>query len=120
MRLLNTKSLMVEEFPEKDVSKFAILSHTWQPKEITIQHIQSDKAAELTRFEKIQKSCSFAEHNEYSHIWIDTCCIDKSISAEFIRSAQLDVSMVHGIVIVFRESGRGPFRVWEAGRAMLP
>ena len=36
----------------------------------------------LLGYEKIVKSCEIARRDEYEYIWIDTCCIDKTNSAE--------------------------------------
>ncbi|RSM15907.1 hypothetical protein CEP52_000496 [Fusarium oligoseptatum] len=72
MRLLNTRTLELETFgagPEK----YAILSHTWGSDEVL-------RMAKVTARSK--KACEKALDRGYDHIWIDTCCIDKSSSAE--------------------------------------
>ncbi|KAK4220914.1 hypothetical protein QBC38DRAFT_157642 [Podospora fimiseda] len=89
MRLLNTETLLIENFFEGSIPKYAILSHTWGEEEVTFQDIQllnHDGAGELVRqmkgFSKVKNSTKFAKDFGYNYIWIDTCCIDKTSSAE--------------------------------------
>ncbi|KAK4625419.1 Vegetative incompatibility protein HET-E-1 [Fulvia fulva] len=69
MRLLHVAALLesgrleLEEFIGSDVPSYAILSHTWGHDEVLYSDIASGRA-----------------HTE--HVWIDTCCINKSSSAE--------------------------------------
>ncbi|THV01327.1 HET-domain-containing protein, partial [Dendrothele bispora CBS 962.96] len=88
MRLLNTETLEVEEFLN-DIPIYAILSHTWERDEITFRDIQdlqkAKKKAEIhgkAGWSKIEKACEFVRKFRFKWIWIDTCCIDKSSSAE--------------------------------------
>ncbi|KAL8894451.1 MAG: hypothetical protein Q9207_008500 [Kuettlingeria erythrocarpa] len=39
-------------------------------------------AKDFRGYEKIKQSCALAHSQGYQYIWIDTCCIDKSSSAE--------------------------------------
>jgi hypothetical protein len=41
-----------------------------------------ERAKEKKRFDKISKACDQALQDELEYIWIDTCCINKSSSAE--------------------------------------
>jgi len=88
MRLLNTTTLRVEQAKseivanEKPPLKYAILSHTWGEDEVIFQDMQAEVQKDSPRFSKIVKSCELAKNDGYDYIWIDTCCIDKSSSAE--------------------------------------
>jgi hypothetical protein len=92
MRLLNTTTKRLHVFMGDDVPKYAILSHTWGAVEITLQaleahHQNPESATDVgsetkIAFDKIHKSCDIALQNGYHFIWIDTCCIDKTSSAE--------------------------------------
>ena len=79
MRLLNARTLQLEEVFDESTNEYAILSHRWEDGEVKFGDIQEKaKAAKLTGFEKIERSCAQAVKDGYSYIWIDTCCIDKS------------------------------------------
>lgn len=83
MRLLNTQTLELAEFFEANVPEYTTLSHTWGHDEVTYQHIQSlGVAREMQGFAKIEGACRLAASEGFKYIWIDTCCIDKSSSAE--------------------------------------
>ncbi|KAK0754413.1 heterokaryon incompatibility protein-domain-containing protein [Schizothecium vesticola] len=93
MRLLNTTTKRLHVFLGDDLPAYAILSHTWGPLEITLQALEahhqnpSTSSTDVTpetksAFDKIHKSCGIALQNGYNYIWIDTCCIDKTSSAE--------------------------------------
>jgi hypothetical protein len=84
MRLINTTTLRLEEFTENVVPSYAILSHTWGDTEVTFQDIDLLKNYETSglRARKIRYCCKQARGDGLSHAWVDTCCIDKSSSAE--------------------------------------
>ena len=83
MRLLHTKTLEFHEFHQSQLPKYAILSHTWRyGKEVSLQEMLS-KDRELKKgFAKIKITCSVALMDDLDYAWVDTCCIDKSSSAE--------------------------------------
>ncbi|KAK0641893.1 heterokaryon incompatibility protein-domain-containing protein [Cercophora newfieldiana] len=86
MRLINVNSLEVEVFLGSNVPKYAILSHTWESEEVSLQQWTS----RLTRlrklrsagFNKIRSACKQASRDGLRYLWADTACIDKSSSAE--------------------------------------
>lgn len=88
MRLLSTKDFTFHEFPEDAVPTYAILSHTWDGNEVTLQDMQQPNARKILQssnppnksWKKIKDACSMAKG--YLYIWIDSCCIDKTNSAE--------------------------------------
>jgi hypothetical protein len=101
MRLLHTTRLKLTQFtesrssgmlvdtdvgagPEYTVPRFAILSHTWEDEEVVFEDIKGDQSIAKSKFgwEKIRQSCKLARNQGYEWIWIDTCCIDKTSSAE--------------------------------------
>ncbi|KAH7257001.1 heterokaryon incompatibility protein-domain-containing protein [Fusarium tricinctum] len=84
MRLINTHTLQLEFFAG-GAHQYAILSHVWGSDEVSFQDMTSvdpDEALELSRYSKLRESCKMARLLKYDYIWIDTCCIDKSSSAE--------------------------------------
>jgi hypothetical protein len=82
MRLLNTFTLVVEEFFSEDVPEYVILSHTWEQEEVTLQDLRSGRAADKIGYAKIKGCCQKARRDGFTYCWIDTCCIDKTSSAE--------------------------------------
>ncbi|THU87812.1 HET-domain-containing protein [Dendrothele bispora CBS 962.96] len=82
MRLLNTHTYRVEEFLT-NTPKYAILSHTWGKDEVTFQDTQNlDVAKVKAGWSKVENACTYVRKYKFDWIWIDTCCIDKSSSAE--------------------------------------
>ncbi|KAI1033561.1 hypothetical protein LB505_012975 [Fusarium chuoi] len=83
MRLLDAKTLEVVEFMDHNVPKYVILSHTWiTGQEVTLQDMHNKKGMERSGYEKIRQACALALKNGYGYAWVDTCCIDKTSSAE--------------------------------------
>jgi hypothetical protein len=92
MRLLNTESLELRFFMPSSVPDYVILSHRWNAQsseecsfEDMTKTLISDPncpARKKQGFLKIQGACRLALQDQYSWIWIDSCCIDKSSSAE--------------------------------------
>jgi hypothetical protein len=91
MRLINTETLHFEEF-DRDIPPYAILSHRWEEEEVAF----ADYLAQLavlasggTRkkgFGKIELCVKQARFDGLSYCWVDTCCIDKSSSAELTEA----------------------------------
>lgn len=82
MRLLNVQTLELEQFLGNNTPPYAILSHTWGVEEVTFHDLSSSKYQHLQGFKKIQGCCKICRQEGYRYVWIDTCCIDKSSSAE--------------------------------------
>lgn len=93
MRLINTYTLETIEVDNGEKIPYAILSHRWDAKheELSYQEIMNVNFSQDTKqkagFEKLRKTCEIAR-TEYSqkYVWIDTCCIDKSSSAELSQA----------------------------------
>lgn len=85
MWLINTRSLALEEISDPASVDYAILSHTWENDEISFQDIRSPNANDVRQkagFAKVAKTCELARQRHIDFAWVDTCCIDKSSSAE--------------------------------------
>ncbi|KAH8879042.1 HET-domain-containing protein [Thozetella sp. PMI_491] len=86
MRLLNAKSIALEAFPDdREIPPYAVLSHTWGDEEVTFQemtHGDMDTLKAKQGFTKIRGCCQKALGDGLHYVWVDTCCIDKSSSAE--------------------------------------
>ncbi|KAK7181529.1 hypothetical protein DPSP01_008925 [Paraphaeosphaeria sporulosa] len=89
MRLINCATLGFEEFIGKQVPPYLILSHTWETYEISYKdycNIDDLRQESGLHVEKILKTCDIAKEKGYEYVWIDTCCIDKSSSAELTEA----------------------------------
>ncbi len=96
MRLLNTRTLDLEDFITVDQTPlYAILSHTWGADEVTFKDLRSGRPEEYQQkqgWRKITESARYASSRGWSHIWVDTCCIDKSDITELSEAIN---SMFH-------------------------
>jgi hypothetical protein len=86
MRLLNTKTLQLQEFYGDIPERFAILSHRWGDNEVSFQDLTNRRNFHSAGFAKIENFCAYAALRGFSWAWCDTCCIDKSSSAELTES----------------------------------
>ncbi|KAL9596805.1 MAG: hypothetical protein Q9219_005564 [cf. Caloplaca sp. 3 TL-2023] len=82
MRLLDTATIELHEFYGDSIPDYAILSHTWGPEEVTYQLLTEPEAQNRAGYTKITACCKLAAAQGWKHVWIDTCCIDKTSSAE--------------------------------------
>ena len=82
MRLLNIETLRLETFYGSDVPEYIALSHTWGDDEVTFQDLETDLGRKKKGWIKIFGSAKEAKKYCCKYVWVDTCCIDKSSSAE--------------------------------------
>ena len=92
MRLLSTDRAELHDFaaPEDVPGGYAILSHVWGKQEQSFQDIKllaeavqgTSESPRDRAGSKIRACCELAEKHGYRWVWIDTCCIDKTSSAE--------------------------------------
>lgn len=88
MHLINVSTFELEAFVDADQvpGGYAILSHRWEQEEVLFKDITDDarrlRMRNLKGWYKIQKCCEQAAHERLRYAWVDTCCIDKSSSAE--------------------------------------
>lgn len=102
MRLIHTKTYQLKEFTGHELPQYAILSHTWgkDEDEVTYKDLAADhKPLQLQQGNfgaigpwqkpgayKILGCCAVASHEGFQWLWADTCCIDKSSSAELTEA----------------------------------
>ena len=82
MRLLHTSSISLYEFYGDTTPPYAILSHTWGEEEVSFQELARPESKRLAGYQKIIRCCKLARWHGWKYVWIDTCCIDKTSSAE--------------------------------------
>ncbi|UPK97392.1 hypothetical protein LCI18_008327 [Fusarium solani-melongenae] len=76
----NRESVVVQLLSE--IVQYAILSHRWLPKDEPTFRDMIDGTAKGLGREKLWNFCDMARTHEIMFAWSDTCCIDKSSSAE--------------------------------------
>ncbi|XP_014552615.1 hypothetical protein COCVIDRAFT_47896, partial [Bipolaris victoriae FI3] len=87
MRLLQIRGCdelsLVERLPD-DLPPYAILSHTWGPsnEEVTYQDLLDGRGKEKVGYRKLILCGRQAAQEGFQYFWVDTCCIDKTSSAE--------------------------------------
>jgi hypothetical protein len=103
MRLINTKTLELEVFYDSEIPRYAILSHRWEGKELTLKELRGSpdqwkgREVSLQGFEslslkarqqvpKVATFCQKVLSYGLQWAWVDTCCIDKTSSAELSES----------------------------------
>lgn len=100
MRLVNTSTGRLDEFFDTQRPSYAILSHTWGKEELsyfdllyltssfppdaigTVQALLRSPRRDSEGYLKLEACCRVAKSRGFDWVWIDTCCIDKSSSAE--------------------------------------
>ncbi|KAF2626521.1 hypothetical protein BU25DRAFT_313031, partial [Macroventuria anomochaeta] len=59
-----------------------VLSHTWGEEEVPYQDYIGTQCQGMKSYDKIDQACRKAAGHSILWAWADTCCIDKSNSAE--------------------------------------
>jgi len=98
MRLLHVSTRELHEF-SSDPPPYAILSHTWGKEEVTFEDLGKPNHTSklgvkmgkpiytsMLGYKKIDGCCKRAQLDNIKWVWIDTCCIDKSSSAELTET----------------------------------
>lgn len=87
MHLLNTTTFTFGEFFDSQVPVYCILSHRWGNDEVDHAQIRDQRVRPETQgYRKVYGACQLASQREFDWIWIDTCCIDKTSSAELTEA----------------------------------
>lgn len=87
MILINTCTLQLHHIPELRQTRYAILSHTWGDEEVSYRDFSNlEGAKSKSGYDKIVRTCELAASRGLRYAWIDTCCIDKSSSAELTEA----------------------------------
>lgn len=91
MRLLkigSNGSFGLVEFTGDVVPPYAILSHTWgaDAEEVTFQEVTAGLGQQKSGYRKLVFCGTQALQDGLQYCWVDTCCIDKSSSAELTEA----------------------------------
>ena len=79
---LDSGKLTLIDTQGKRAPRYAILSHRWQSEEVLFTDIERGMSVERHGIEKVKGAVRQALRDGYDYLWIDSCCIDKSSSAE--------------------------------------
>jgi hypothetical protein len=86
MRLLNARTIELVQFLPGQIPPYAILSHTWSidpDEEVLFPDVGKEEAKQKRAYQqKVLPTCRKALELGFGYVWIDTCCIDKTSSAE--------------------------------------
>jgi hypothetical protein len=97
MRLLQYKNdddITLSEYYGSEVPRYAVLSHRWgrDSEEVTFRNLEDGSGRYKFGYRKILFCGRQAARDGLRFFWIDTCCIDKSSSAELSEAIN---SMFH-------------------------
>ncbi|KAH9890806.1 heterokaryon incompatibility protein-domain-containing protein [Xylariomycetidae sp. FL2044] len=102
MWLINTNKLELEQTFEPDGKRYAILSHTWEDEEVTFQDFALlGQASTKKGLTKIYQTCAIARSRGLDYAWVDTCCIDKTSSAELTEAINSMFQWYRGSEVCF-------------------
>lgn len=79
---LESGHLALRTFSGTDIPRYAILSHRWTDDEVLFKDVEDGTSADRRGYLKLRGAISQARAEGFAYLWDDTCCIDKSSSAE--------------------------------------
>jgi len=84
LRLEDDGEFSLVEFVSKNIPRYAVLSHTWgaDDEEVTFKDLVDGAGKSKAGYKKIRFCGKQAANDDLQFFWVDTCCIDKSSSAE--------------------------------------
>lgn len=101
MRLIDTRHLKFKEFLGSNIPEYAILSHCWGDDELSYHDFLAGRKQDGLGYKKIIDCCALAVEHGLSWAWVDTCCIDKSSSAELSEAINSMFMWYEGATICF-------------------
>ncbi|KAH8651169.1 heterokaryon incompatibility protein-domain-containing protein [Xylariales sp. PMI_506] len=115
MRLLNSCTWEIREFvSDYTIPPYAIVSHTWGDGQISFRDWQfccSREVQQMQGFSKIEYCCAQAAQDGIEWVWIDTCCIDKTSSAELSEAINSMFSWYRNAVVCYAYLDDMPRRI---------
>jgi hypothetical protein len=79
-------SLTEDMFNDGSIPPYAILSHTWGNEEVVFDEIVNNKGRNKAGYGKILFCAQQAAADGLQYCWVDSCCINKSNSAELTEA----------------------------------
>ncbi len=82
MRLVSTRTLKLQHFFNKPPALCDLVAYMGRS-EVSLQEFKSPRARNRKAgLSKILAACRLARQQDLDWVWVDTCCIDKTSSAE--------------------------------------
>ncbi|KAH8197380.1 hypothetical protein TruAng_008439 [Truncatella angustata] len=106
MYLIHVETQKLVWFNEvNDDQRYAILSHTWiDGSEVSFQEWRDNlmvSTKEKSGYPKIMGCCEKAKQDGLAYVWVDTCCIDKSSSAELSEAINSMFKWYEGAAVCY-------------------
>ena len=124
MRLINVQTFTMHDFSsESSTPAYAILSHTWGSQELSyfdflfltsdlppggtniVRALLRNPSRDGPGYRKVAACCELARSRGIEWVWIDSCCIDKSSSAELSEAINSMWSWYRGAVECYAHLG---------------
>lgn len=88
LRIRGDSDLDLIEYDDRSTPPYAILSHTWGGKEEEVSHkdFLESEGKEKRGYKKLTFCAKQAVKDGLCHFWVDTCCVDKTSSAELAEA----------------------------------
>ena len=68
MRLINTRTMKMDEFVNAPERRYAILFHTWGEEEVSFQQYSTPEARSMAGYRKIERSCALASQSMIRYV----------------------------------------------------
>lgn len=101
MRLLKVDTQELKEIFGSEIPDYSILSHCWGSDEVTFQDLAIPGWRDKSGAKKINFACKQSERDDLEYVWVDTCCIDKTSSAELSEAISSMYNWYHNARICY-------------------
>ena len=106
MRLLQHNDdgeFSLREFISDGIPPYAILSHIWgsDGEEITFSDMMEGRGKNKSGYLKLRFCGEQAARDGLRYFWVDTCCIDKSSSAELQEAINSQFAWYHNAICCY-------------------
>lgn len=106
MRLLRVEDdggFGLDEYFGEDIPQYAILSHTWgaSDEEVTFRDLKEGTGKSKAGYRKLTFCAKQAAKDKLRYFWVDTCCIDKSSSAELSEAINSMFAWYHDSFVCY-------------------
>lgn len=110
MRLLDTETTTISDREFNDPSTtppYAIVSHCWgnANQEVSFRDVQTESGLSKASFAKIHAACVEASKDGLKYLWMDTCCIDNTSSAELSEAINSMYAWYEGAEVCYAYLG---------------